>query len=103
TLLSRPDGVAAQLERGRVLVTTTQKRLREVRLAGETVSVRAFPGAPSRYQISRLSDATYILPGKGSVSIYREGESGSTEVRQGMMGVVGPASRLWELAQRAAS
>ncbi len=87
-LVSRPDGVAAELDRGGVLVTTNQKRLRELRLPEESVEVRTPPGAPSRYQISRLSGATYILPGKGSVSIYSDGRKDSTEVALGMVGVV---------------
>jgi ferric-dicitrate binding protein FerR (iron transport regulator) len=89
-LRSRGGGIAAELKRGRVLVTSSHERMRELRLAGEAVSIRAAPGMLRRYQVSRLPDATYVLARVGKVSVYDEGYATHTEVPEGKVGVVRP-------------
>jgi len=90
TLVRRDDGVAAELNRGRVLVNSSHQRLRELRLAGQPVSIRGLPGTPRRYQVSRLPDATYVLARAGTVSIYDEGYATLTEVPEGRAATVRP-------------
>jgi len=96
-LKKQADGIAAELEQGRVVVATNQKRLREMLLNNQGVYVQGSPGAFSRYEVARLSTDTYVMPNKGSVVIH-ESNGIPTEVREGMVGVVGPGS-LQELAQ----
>jgi hypothetical protein len=103
TLVTGAKGIAAELQRGRVTVITSHKQLHEVRLPGESLVVRSSPGSPSRYQITRLADATYILPSKGIVFIYRNGSSDSIVVPQGMMGVIGSEGVVREYIQRAST
>jgi len=100
TLRNRPEGVSAELDRGRLLVTSAHQRLREVRLAGEAVSIRAAPGASRSYQVSRLSDATYVLARKGSVSIFDEGYATQTAVAEGRVGVIRPEAEALAPPQR---
>jgi len=100
TLRSLPDGVSAELDRGRLLVTSAHQGLREVRLAGEAVSIRAAPGASRSYQVSRLSDATYVLARKGSVSIFDAGYATQTAVAEGRVGVIRPEAEVLTPPQR---
>lgn len=103
TFVSHPDGVAAGLERGRVLVITRHERLQELRLTHEAVSIRVAPGKLSRYQVTRLSAATYVLAGAGNISIFEEGFRSPTEVPEGMVGMVRPEAGMPELVQAAAA
>lgn len=89
-LVRRSGAVTAELDHGRVLVTSSHQRLREVRLAGEAVSIREAPGNLRRYQISRLPEATYVLARLGSISIFDEGYATRTEVPEGEVGAVWP-------------
>jgi ferric-dicitrate binding protein FerR (iron transport regulator) len=100
TLRSLPDGVSAELDRGRLLVTSAHQGLREVRLAGEAVSIRAAPGVSRSYQVSRLSDATYVLARKGSVSIFDEGYATHEAVAEGHVGVIRPEAEALTPLQR---
>jgi len=100
TLRSGPEGVSAELDRGRLLVTSAHQGLREVRLAGEAVSIRAAPGASRSYQVSRLSDATYVLARKGSVSIFDEGYATHAAVAEGRVGVIRPEAEALAPPQR---
>jgi len=100
TLRDREDGVSAELDRGRLLVTSAHQRLCEVRLAGEAVSIRAAPGVSRSYQVSRLSDATYVLARKGSVSIFDEGYATQTAVAEGRVGVIRPEAEVLTPLQR---
>ena len=100
TLRNRPEGVSAELDRGRLLVTSAHERLCEVRLAGEAVSIRAAPGASRSYQVSRLSDATYVLARKGGVSIFDEGYATHAAVPEGRVGVIRPEAEALAPPQR---
>ena len=100
TLRNRPEGVSAELDRGRLLVTSAHERLCEVRLAGEAVSIRAAPGASRSYQVSRLSDATYVLARKGGVSIFDEGYATHAAVPEGRVGVIRPEAEALAPSQR---
>ncbi len=101
-LSTRKSGLAAELDRGRVLVTSSHDRLRELRLAGEAVSIRAAPGKPRQYQVSRLPDGAYVMAKSGNVTIFDEGYATTTEVPEGKVGAVRPEAEPLQAAQRPA-
>jgi ferric-dicitrate binding protein FerR (iron transport regulator) len=80
------DGVSAELETGRVAVSSGPGRLSEVRLPGDAISIRAVRGAPVHYQVTRLPDATYVYARRGNVSILDEACGKETEVPEGRVG-----------------
>lgn len=103
SLLARRGGVAAELDRGRLLVNSAHERLREVRLTGEAVSIRSAPGSPRRYQIARLPDNTYVLARTGTISVYDEGYATHTEVPEGRAAEIRPEAEVLEPPQRKAA
>lgn len=94
TLRERQGGVSAELERGRVLVSSSHRRLHEVRLAGEAVSIRASRGKLRRYQVSRIGENTYVLARDGSLSVFDEGYATHTKVPEGRVAEVRPEAAL---------
>ncbi len=94
TLVSRLDGVAAELNRGRVEVKSSHNRLRELRLPGEAVSIRAAPGTRRHYQVSRQPNATYVLARAGDISIFDEGYATHTVVPEGKTFEVRPEAEV---------
>jgi ferric-dicitrate binding protein FerR (iron transport regulator) len=103
TLRAGSAGVSAQLQRGRVRVTSVHERLREVRLSDEAVSIRAEPGAMKCYQVTRLLDATYVHARAGAVSIFDEGYATHTEVPEGKVGKILPEAEVLKPPQRPAA
>lgn len=89
-LRSQGGSISAELERGRVAVSSPHRRLREVRLPDQAISIRSEPGARRYYQVSRLPDAAYVYARSGSVSIFDEGYAAHTEVAQGRVGRISP-------------
>jgi hypothetical protein len=103
TLRAGSAGVSAQLQRGRVRVTSVHERLREVRLSDEAVSIRAEPGAMKCYQVTRLPDATYVHARAGAISVFDEGYATHTEVPAGKVGKILPEAEVLKPPQRPAA
>jgi len=102
-LRARDGSISAELERGRLAVSSPHRRFREVRLPDQAISIRSEPGARGYYQVSRLADAAYVYARSGSVSILEEGYASQTEVAEGRVGRISPEGRIPAAPQQAAA
>jgi hypothetical protein len=80
------SGVLAEVNRGRMQVNTTHRRLKEVRLTDEGISISADPGQPSQYIVSRFANTSYVIANKGSLRMTNDAYGESKVIPEGMAG-----------------
>ncbi len=100
-IAARSDGIAAELEHGRVLVNSSSGRLRELRLAGDNIAVRAAAGDGRRFEVIRLKNQTYVVARAGSVTIFDESYAAHTDLAEGRAALVRPEAEMLVPPQRA--